>query len=87
VAFLVEMADRAPSGHNTQPWQFRVQDSGLDRYADQARRAEGPAHGVAAAACAGQSRPGLPGAPQMLMQFGRAATAATARRLVENVIL
>jgi hypothetical protein len=34
-----------------------------------------------------RSRPGLPGAPQMLMQSGRAATATTARRLVENVIL
>jgi hypothetical protein len=38
VAFLVETASRAPSVHNTQPWQFRVQRSGLDLYADQARR-------------------------------------------------
>jgi hypothetical protein len=35
-----------------------------------------------------RSRLGLPGAPQMLMQFGRAHTAAaTARRPVEDVIL
>jgi hypothetical protein len=53
VSFLVEMAGRAPSVHNTRPWQFRVQDSGLDLYADQARRAEQPTHGIAAAACAG----------------------------------
>ena len=38
VAFLVETAGRAPSVHNTQPWQFRVQRSGLDLYADRARR-------------------------------------------------
>ena len=38
VAFLVETAGRAPSVHNTQPWQFRVQRNGLDLYADSARR-------------------------------------------------
>jgi hypothetical protein len=38
VGFLVETAGRAPSVHSTQPWQFRVQDSGLDLYADQGRR-------------------------------------------------
>src|ERR1700722_18972293 len=38
VAFLVETAGRAPSVHNTQPWQFRVQRNGLDLYADRARR-------------------------------------------------
>ena len=38
VAFLVETAGRAPSVHNTQPWQFRVRRSGLDLYADPARR-------------------------------------------------
>jgi nitroreductase len=37
-AFLVETAGRAPSVHNTQPWQFRVQRNGLDLYADRARR-------------------------------------------------
>ena len=34
VAFLVETAGRAPSVHNTQPWQFRVRHNGLDLYAD-----------------------------------------------------
>jgi hypothetical protein len=38
VAFLVETAGRAPSVHNTQPWQFRVRRNGLDLYADQGRR-------------------------------------------------
>ncbi len=38
VAFLVETAGRAPSVHNTQPWQFRVRHNGLDLYADRDRR-------------------------------------------------
>jgi nitroreductase len=38
VAFLVETAGRAPSVHNTQPWQFRVRRGGLDLYADPARQ-------------------------------------------------
>ena len=38
VAFLVETAGRAPSVHNTQPWQFRIRENGLDLYADRTRR-------------------------------------------------
>ena len=38
VAFLVETAGRAPSVHNTQPWEFRVRKKGLDVYADRGRR-------------------------------------------------
>lgn len=28
--FLIEQAGKAPSGHNTQPWQFLLHDSGID---------------------------------------------------------
>lgn len=38
VAFLVATAGRAPSVHNTQPWRFRVHETGLDLYADGGRR-------------------------------------------------
>jgi hypothetical protein len=38
VAFLVATAGRAPSVHNTQPWQFRVHQNGLDLLADPGRR-------------------------------------------------
>ena len=38
VAFLVATAGRAPSVHNTQPWQFRVHENGLDLLADPGRR-------------------------------------------------
>lgn len=38
VAFLVATAGRAPSVHNTQPWQFRVCQNGLDLFADRGRR-------------------------------------------------
>src|SRR6202161_4526556 len=38
VAFLVATAGRAPSVHNTQPWQFRVVQNGLDLLADPGRR-------------------------------------------------
>ena len=38
VAFLVATAGRAPSVHNTQPWQFRVHKDGLDLFADRGRR-------------------------------------------------
>jgi nitroreductase len=38
VAFLVATAGRAPSVHNTQPWRFRVHETGLDLYADRGRR-------------------------------------------------
>jgi hypothetical protein len=38
VAFLVATAGRAPSVHNTQPWRFRVRETGLDVYADRGRR-------------------------------------------------
>ncbi len=37
VAFLVATAGRAPSVHNTQPWQFRVREDGLDLFADRGR--------------------------------------------------
>ena len=38
VAFLIATAGRAPSVHNTQPWRFRVRETGLDVYADRGRR-------------------------------------------------
>jgi len=38
VAFLVGTAGRAPSVHDTQPWQFRVHEKGVDLYADRGRR-------------------------------------------------
>lgn len=43
---LVELACRAPSVHNTQPWIWRTTDDGLDLYADRSRvlRASDP-HG------------------------------------------
>lgn len=36
--YLIEVASRAPSLHNTQPWRFRVTDSAVELYADSARR-------------------------------------------------
>jgi nitroreductase len=36
--FLVAMAARAPSVHNTQPWRFRVSGSAVKVYADRGRR-------------------------------------------------
>jgi nitroreductase len=35
---VVELAGRAPSVHNTQPWQWRRHDGGLDLYADRTRQ-------------------------------------------------
>lgn len=35
---MVARAARAPSSHNTQPWTFRIEDSGLALYADDERR-------------------------------------------------
>ena len=36
--FLVRYAVLAPSGHNTQPWTFRITDEGIEVYADYTRR-------------------------------------------------
>jgi hypothetical protein len=36
--FLLRYAVLAPSGHNTQPWAFRVVDQGIEVYADYSRR-------------------------------------------------
>src|SRR5579859_8089269 len=36
--YLISVAARAPSVHNTQPWRFRVTGSGVELYADPARR-------------------------------------------------
>ena len=35
--FLVRYAILAPSGHNTQPWLFRVDDEAIELFADRAR--------------------------------------------------
>lgn len=35
--FLIEFAIRSPSGHNTQPWLFRIADDHLDMFADRTR--------------------------------------------------
>jgi len=35
--FLLRYAVRAPSGHNTQPWRFRIADGHLHLYADRGR--------------------------------------------------
>lgn len=37
LAWLVRWAVLAPSGHNTQPWVFRIEDGTLDLYADRTR--------------------------------------------------
>jgi hypothetical protein len=37
-AFLLRYAVLAPSGHNAQPWAFRVTDAGIEVYADYSRR-------------------------------------------------
>lgn len=37
LAWLVQWAVLAPSGHNTQPWVFRIEDGTLDLYADRTR--------------------------------------------------
>src|SRR5450755_4857017 len=39
VAYLVATAARAPSVHNSQPWEFRVRGSALELYADLGHRA------------------------------------------------
>src|SRR5205814_5546335 len=38
VKFLLEYAILAPSGHNTQPWFFRIAEDGVEVYADYSRR-------------------------------------------------
>jgi len=38
VEYLIAIAARAPSVHNTQPWRFRVTAGALELYADPARR-------------------------------------------------
>src|SRR5689334_17174548 len=38
LAACVHTATLAPSIHNTQPWQFRIRDNGIDVYADWRRR-------------------------------------------------
>src|SRR5688572_13583665 len=35
--FLLRYAVRAPSGHNTQPWRFRITDGRVHLYADSSR--------------------------------------------------
>jgi hypothetical protein len=37
-AYLVRVAARAPSLHNTQPWRFRVGDDAIELYADRRRQ-------------------------------------------------
>ena len=36
--WIVELACRAPSVHNTQPWAWRVSSDRIDLYADWSRR-------------------------------------------------
>jgi hypothetical protein len=38
IASCISLASRAPSPHNTQPWQWRVTPTSLDLYADPVRR-------------------------------------------------
>jgi hypothetical protein len=38
VEFLLRYAILAPSGHNSQPWTFRITDDGVEIYADYSRR-------------------------------------------------
>ncbi|HSP17316.1 MAG TPA: nitroreductase [Thermoanaerobaculia bacterium] len=38
IEFLLRYAILAPSGHNTQPWSFKVVDEGVEVYADLTRR-------------------------------------------------
>lgn len=38
IASMVAVAGRAPSIHNTQPWRFRATETGVELYADKARR-------------------------------------------------
>lgn len=35
--FLLQYAILAPSGHNTQPWAFKITDEGIKVYADGSR--------------------------------------------------
>ncbi len=36
--YLIEMAGRAPSVHNTQPWRFKVSEDAIELYADVSRQ-------------------------------------------------
>ena len=36
--YLIEMAGRAPSVHNTQPWRFKVSEDAIELYADTSRQ-------------------------------------------------
>jgi hypothetical protein len=38
VNYLIAMAARAPSVHNTQPWRFRADEYAIELYADQSRK-------------------------------------------------
>src|SRR5260370_36098745 len=36
--YLIEVAARAPSVHNTQPWRFKVREHAIDLYCDRTRQ-------------------------------------------------
>ena len=36
--FLIEQAVKAPSGHNTQPWTFRIKETEIDILPDFTKR-------------------------------------------------
>src|SRR5262245_33274687 len=38
VGYLITTAARAPSGHNTQPWRFKVSEDAIELYADPRRK-------------------------------------------------
>ena len=35
--FMIEQATKAPSGHNTQPWLFRIVEAGIEIHPDKTK--------------------------------------------------
>jgi hypothetical protein len=70
VEYLLSTAGRAPSVHNTQPWQFRVSAAKIELFADPSRKL----------------RLDPLGRPQVLLQLGRAdVTETTSRRPAKDL--
>jgi nitroreductase len=86
--YLIELAARAPSVHNTQPWRFTVTGQAIELYADASRQLMEDLTGLQSqplqsASVRAQIRSSLraTGSPQMLLELGVARTSRpTARR-------
>jgi hypothetical protein len=87
--FFVNYAILAPSGHNTQPWLFRIGGRNLELLADRRRAGSSP-HDFEVEELRPRLRQaiGIHGMPQLLMRFGYGpATQSSVRRPIETVVM